>query len=132
MHAVRSHPTNEHALITYYNYDFLSTIDGLSSEKNIYEFVKMQYSNRFSGPLLFLLLTTQLVLGLPNSQSTILKRSEEVKDAYDYVIIGGGTAGLTVGDRLTEDGKCKSPSHNPRSYPPQKFQTDNLPTQIPC
>ncbi|KAK3331568.1 hypothetical protein B0T19DRAFT_380035 [Cercophora scortea] len=30
-----------------------------------------------------------------------------IKNTYDYVIIGGGTAGLTVGDRLSESGKCK-------------------------
>ena len=24
---------------------------------------------------------------------------------YDYIILGGGTSGLTVGDRLSEDGK---------------------------
>ncbi|KAB5515483.1 hypothetical protein GE09DRAFT_1179452 [Coniochaeta sp. 2T2.1] len=28
-----------------------------------------------------------------------------IHDAYDYVIIGGGTAGLTVGDRLSESGE---------------------------
>ncbi|KAM7198716.1 hypothetical protein V8F20_006031 [Naviculisporaceae sp. PSN 640] len=28
-----------------------------------------------------------------------------IKDTYDYVIVGGGTSGLTVGDRLSEDGK---------------------------
>lgn len=34
-------------------------------------------------------------------------RRQEIEDTYDYVIIGGGTAGLTVGDRLSENGKCK-------------------------
>ncbi|KAK0732412.1 hypothetical protein B0T21DRAFT_334565 [Apiosordaria backusii] len=29
---------------------------------------------------------------------------QAAKDTYDYVIIGGGTAGLTVGDRLSESG----------------------------
>jgi len=35
-----------------------------------------------------------------------LTRSEQIEASYDYVIVGGGTAGLTVADRLTEDGKC--------------------------
>jgi hypothetical protein len=68
--------------------------------------------------LLFVfLLTTQSVFSLPSSQSKLLKRSDEVKDVYDYVIVGGGTAGLTVADRLTEDGKCKSTSkHKKMTY----------------
>lgn len=37
--------------------------------------------------------------------ANILARSDQVKDSYDYVIIGAGTAGLTLADRLTEDKK---------------------------
>jgi hypothetical protein len=34
------------------------------------------------------------------------KRSlDDVRAEYDYVIVGGGTSGLTVADRLTEDDK---------------------------
>jgi choline dehydrogenase-like flavoprotein len=29
----------------------------------------------------------------------------ELLDEYDFIVVGGGTAGLTVGDRLSEDGK---------------------------
>jgi choline dehydrogenase len=35
-------------------------------------------------------------------------RSKDIAASYDYVIIGGGTSGLTVADRLTEDGNCLS------------------------
>jgi heterodisulfide reductase subunit A-like polyferredoxin len=35
----------------------------------------------------------------------VVRDASALADEYDYVIVGGGTAGLTVGDRLTEDGK---------------------------
>lgn len=38
-------------------------------------------------------------------QARYINDSSLVKDAYDYVIVGGGTSGLTVADRLTEHGK---------------------------
>ena len=38
--------------------------------------------------------------------SNILARADDIKAEYDYVVVGGGTAGLTVADRLTESGKC--------------------------
>lgn len=39
------------------------------------------------------------------ARSTILQRANQTNAEYDYVIVGGGTAGLTVADRLTENGK---------------------------
>jgi hypothetical protein len=44
----------------------------------------------------------------PPVLANIHARADEVRDEYDYIIVGGGTAGLTVGDRLTENGKCKN------------------------
>ena len=44
----------------------------------------------------------------PRSEFTTIKtRADEITDEYDYVIVGGGTSGLTVGDRLSENGKCQ-------------------------
>ncbi|KAI0010848.1 putative GMC oxidoreductase [Xylariaceae sp. FL0662B] len=41
----------------------------------------------------------------PNIQLSFSKPGLPIGESYDYIIIGAGTAGLTVADRLTEDGK---------------------------
>ncbi|KAK1450962.1 glucose oxidase [Colletotrichum cuscutae] len=46
------------------------------------------------------------------AHSRILPRACDVKAEYDYVIIGGGTSGLTVADRLTESGEHNSSQVN--------------------
>lgn len=64
----------------------------------------------FKTATLLLAATSQLVssawIPRPLDETNILTRQEEVAAEYDYVIVGGGTSGLTVGDRLSENGKC--------------------------
>ncbi|KAF2113915.1 hypothetical protein BDV96DRAFT_547912 [Lophiotrema nucula] len=56
--------------------------------------------------LTLLLSILALANAYPSSHgfATIIQR-DQLKKEYDYVIAGGGTSGLTVGDRLSEDGK---------------------------
>jgi hypothetical protein len=52
----------------------------------------------------FLLLAIDLTRGVtlaPHAQ--IVGREVVLNASYDFVIIGGGTSGLTVADRLTEN-----------------------------
>lgn len=61
---------------------------------------------RVRDSLLLTLATASTALGFAIPRSVYQARqvqSSELLEAYDYVIIGGGTSGLTVADRLTED-----------------------------
>lgn len=42
------------------------------------------------------------------ARTTVVSSPSELKTEYDYVIIGGGTSGLTVANRLTENEKSES------------------------
>ena len=44
---------------------------------------------------------------LAAASPTVLDRHDDIQDTYDYIVVGAGTAGLTVADRLSESGRCE-------------------------
>lgn len=45
---------------------------------------------------------------IPTWKKAEVKRDvSELAEEYDYVVVGAGTAGTTIADRLTEDGERK-------------------------
>ena len=65
----------------------------------------------FSGLVLAAFLAS-LAQFVSAGQPRAVDRDAELADSYDFIVIGGGTSGLTVADRLTEN-----PNGEPQASP---------------
>lgn len=62
---------------------------------------------------LALALPAALAAPTPPHGATIITKRSDLHSSYDYVIVGGGTSGLVVGNRLSENPNSKNSPSNP-------------------
>jgi hypothetical protein len=113
-------------IITLFIYYPISSVSVKHRVCNPSSHCKSRMISTFSTLLFFLLASTgRFFASASPTSSSDLNSRDQVNSEYDYVIIGGGTAGLTVADRLTESGKCMSSIsflHTTSRYTDQAFQ----------
>ena len=69
--------------------------------------------------LLLPLLLGLVVVGSPidlTERAVLVDSVANLKAEYDYVVVGGGTSGLTVANRLTENPKSTESFPAPKTY----------------
>lgn len=87
----------------------LETLRGDSSKLELCLILMRPPSNMTCSillPTIFLALIAQLTsAAVPRGihKARVLDEREGLNESYDYIVIGGGTAGLTIADRLTDD-----------------------------